>query len=339
MAWTTIWCLTDLYPAVSYDKLHKQNNLSILSNHFSIKRFHNVSKQLTSHPGFTICEERKRQSFDICKAAWFCRLTSNYSLLFTAVHICELKHRESVFGNFCPIWLFVAGKSQRSRRHGFVEKSRFITVPNIFWIISTEKLRQNVCHPFVGRTVICWRWFAVKFLERNVIGLLPAHEPAIVRFKINFKIYAQLWCFLPDDVIGDGSSMSTCLCKPLCKRFVNVLVHGLALSFAICLSVHLHARSENFCCCWITDSVLFGCGGQFEFLPFDIVDELQLIINALSFFVETSTLTSLIAMIASKRFSVAKLTNRQNSDSTELWVKWKRCPVNATTSKVGGANP
>ena len=112
--------------------VQKQNNLSILSNHFSIKRFHNVSKQLTSHPGFTISEVRKRQSYDIFKAAWFCRLTNNYSLLFTAVHVCELKYRESVFGNFCPIWLFVAGKSQRSRRHGFIEKSRFITVPNIF---------------------------------------------------------------------------------------------------------------------------------------------------------------------------------------------------------------
>ena len=53
------------------------------------------------------------------------------------------------------------------------------------------------------------------------------------------------------------------------------------------------------------------------------------------FFVETPTLISLIAMIASKRFSVAKLTNRQTSDSTEQWVKWKCCPVNATTSKVG----
>ena len=269
--------------------VQKQNNLSILSNHFSIKRFHNVNKQLTSHPGFTIGEVRKRQSFDIFKAAWFCWLTNSYSLLFTAVHVCELKHRESVFGNFCPIWLFVACKSQRSRRHGFVEKSRFITVPNIFWIISTKKLRQNVCHIFVGRTVICWRWFAVKFFEPNIIGLLPAHEPAIARFKINSKIYGQLWCFLPDDVIGDGSCMSTCLRKLLCKRFVNVLVHGLALSFAISVSVHLPARSEivffleNFCCCWITDSVLFGCSGQFEFLHFDIVDKLQLIINAQSF--------------------------------------------------------
>ena len=40
-------------------------------------------------------------------------------------------------------------------------------------------------------------------------------------------------------------------------------------------------------------------------------------------------------MIASKRFSVVKLTNRQTSDSTEQWVKRKSCPVNATTSKVG----
>ena len=53
------------------------------------------------------------------------------------------------------------------------------------------------------------------------------------------------------------------------------------------------------------------------------------------FLVETPTPTSLIAMIASKRFSVAKLTNRQTPDSTEQWVKWKCCPVNATTSKVG----
>ena len=130
---------------------------------------------------------------------------------------------------------------------------------------------------------------SLKFFEGNIIGLLPAHDSAIVRFKIIFRIYGQLWCFLPDDVIGDGSSMSTCLLKPFCRHFVNVLVHRLALLFAISVSVYLHARSkivfflENFCCCWITDSVLFGCSGQFEFLHFDIVDELQLIINAQSF--------------------------------------------------------
>ena len=84
------------------------------------------------------------------------------------------------------------------------------------------------------------------------------------------------------------------------------------------VSVHLHARSEivffleDFCCCWITDSVLFGCSGQFG-APTDH--------KCSEFFVETPTPTSLIAIIARKRFSVAKLTNRQTSDSTEQWVK------------------
>ena len=44
---------------------------------------------------------------------------------------------------------------------------------------------------------------------------------------------------------------------------------------------------------------------------------------------------NIYAMIASKRFSVAKLTNRQTSDSTEQCVEWECCPVNVTTSKVG----
>ena len=39
------------------------------------------------------------------------------------------------------------------------------------------------------------------------------------------------------------------------------------------------------------------------------------------FFVETPTPTSLMAMIASKQFSMAKLTNRQTSDTTEQRVK------------------
>lgn len=103
MARATIRCLTDLYLAVSDNKLHCPKTIYFEQSLFLIKRFHNVGKELTSHPGFTISEIRKRQSFDNFEAAWFCQLTNNYSLLFTAVHVCELKHSESVYGNFAHL--------------------------------------------------------------------------------------------------------------------------------------------------------------------------------------------------------------------------------------------
>lgn len=122
---------------------------------FLIKRFHNVGKELTSHPGFTISEIRKWQSFDIFEAAWFCQLTNNYSLLFTAVHVCELKHSESVYGNFAHLTVhrWQIAKIQQAclcRKVSFHHSSKHL------WIISTKKLQQNICHPFVDGTVIYW---------------------------------------------------------------------------------------------------------------------------------------------------------------------------------------
>lgn len=122
---------------------------------FLIKRFHNVGKELTSHPGFTISEIRKWQSFDIFEAAWFCQLTNNYSLLFTAVHVCELKHSESVYGNFAHLTVhrWQIAKIQQAclcRKVPFHHSSKHL------WIISTKKLQQNIFHPFVDGTVIYW---------------------------------------------------------------------------------------------------------------------------------------------------------------------------------------
>ena len=42
-----------------------------------------------------------------------------------------------------------------------------------------------------------------------------------------------------------------------------------------------------------------------------------------------------MAVNTSKQTGFSDKINKQTSDSTEQWVKWKCCPVNATTSKVG----
>lgn len=239
MARATIRCLTDLYLAVSDNKLHCPKTIYFEQSLFLIKRFHNVGKELTSHPGFTISEIRKWQSFDNFEAAWFCQLTNNYSLLFTAVHVCELKHSESVYGNFCPIWLFIVGKSQRSSRHVFVERFHFITVQNIFGILSTKKLQQNICHPFVDGTVIYWHWFAVKFFWTKrywpassawashclVQNQLPRFTASCDAFgRVTWSVTVAPWVHVYVNHCVSASLTSLCTDCHLCLRLVFLFI-------------------------------------------------------------------------------------------------------------------